>query len=107
MASSSSKAPIKPIKQEPNQVYLHVSYSSPDPPTLPQNGLEAKYLGPIGELSGEGIYQIQSGGQPVKRDDQSWQNTQKDLLESVKRSEGVKSVKVLDEPRQRVKRDEF
>ncbi|OCF77353.1 hypothetical protein I204_01341 [Kwoniella mangroviensis CBS 8886] len=106
--ASSSKAPVKPIKLEPDQVYIHVSYSSTEPPSaVSLNNVEAKYLGPIGELSGEGIYQIQSHGQPVKRNDENWQNSQKDLLERVTRSEGVKSVKVMDEPKQRAKRDEF
>ncbi|WWC94929.1 hypothetical protein V866_001781 [Kwoniella sp. B9012] len=106
--ASSSRAPVKPIKLEPDQVYIHVSYSSPEPPSaISLNNVEVKYLGPIGELSGEGIYQIQSHGQPVKRNDESWQSSQKDLIERVKRSDGVKSVKVMDEPKQRTKRDEF
>ncbi|WWC91752.1 uncharacterized protein L201_006699 [Kwoniella dendrophila CBS 6074] len=104
-----SKQPVKPIKLEPNQVYLHVSYSSTEPPTkVTQDGLQAKFLGQIGELQGEGIYQIQSSqGIPVKRDEESWTNKQNDFVDMMKRNEGIDNVKIMDEPKQRGKRDEF
>ncbi|WWC64533.1 uncharacterized protein I303_107143 [Kwoniella dejecticola CBS 10117] len=110
-----SSQPVKPVKIEPDQVYLQISYTSSEPPSslrLNQHanadGPEAKYLGPVGELTGEGIYQVQSThGSPTKRDDASWVQNQKSFVDQVRRAQGVKGVTVVGPPRARQKRDEF
>ncbi|OCF44667.1 hypothetical protein I317_01554 [Kwoniella heveanensis CBS 569] len=115
--SSTHRAPVKPIKFEPNHIYLQVSFdpssSSPSKPAPPTNivhsSLSAKYLGPVGELKGEGIYQVVQAddGSAVRRDALTWSEKEKEVVAAVKKSEGVKGVKVMPELKQRAKRDEF
>ncbi|WVF72951.1 hypothetical protein IAT40_007769 [Kwoniella sp. CBS 6097] len=117
MSSSTSRAPVKPIKFEPNHLYLQVSFDPSTNPSqqLPANiahsSLSAKYLGPVGELKGEGIYQVvqANDGSAVKRDNTGlWSSEkEKEVVEVVKRSVGIKGVKVMPELKQRAKRDEF
>ncbi|WVR07637.1 hypothetical protein IAU60_004679 [Kwoniella sp. DSM 27419] len=104
---AAATAPVKPVKLEPDHVYLQVSYASAQPPSLHHDSLDARYVGPIGELKGEGIYQVvQKDGAPVKRSE-SWHSAEKGLVDQVRRSDGVKAVKVMPELKQRQKRDEF
>ncbi|OCF38077.1 hypothetical protein I316_00301 [Kwoniella heveanensis BCC8398] len=114
--SSTDRAPVKPIKFEPNHIYLQVSFnpssssSNPVPPTnIVHSSLSAKYLGPVGELKGEGIYQVVQAddGSAVRRDALTWSEKEKEVVAAVKKSEGVKGVKVMPELKQRAKRDEF
>lgn len=105
-----SKAPNKPPKIEPSHVYLQISHS---PSQIPSTSLDnppwrLKYVGQVGELEGEGIFEVvQIDGQPVKKDENVWTQKEKVLLEKVKNAVGVKSVTVLPEVRQRSKREEF
>lgn len=105
-----SKVPNKPPKIEPSHVYLQISHS---PSQIPSTSLDnppwrLKYVGQVGELEGEGIFEVvQIDGQPVKKDENVWTQKEKILLEKVKNAVGVKSVTVLPEVRQRSKREEF
>ncbi|WVR00142.1 hypothetical protein IAU59_007284 [Kwoniella sp. CBS 9459] len=117
MSTSNSRAPVKPIKFEPNHIYLQVSFkpfdsssNTPPPPSnIAHSSLSANYLGPVGELNGEGIYQVvqTTDGSAVKRDTTQWIGNERDIVDAVKRSQGVKEVKVMPELKQRAKRDEF
>ncbi|WWC72061.1 uncharacterized protein I206_106021 [Kwoniella pini CBS 10737] len=104
-----SSTPVKPIKMEPEQIYLQISYSTSQPPSeMNKNGLEARYLGPVGELTGEGIYQVKSiKGIPTKRNDDTWKSNQDEFVNQLKKKEGVTGVNVIGQLKTRHKRDEF
>lgn len=105
-----SKVPNKPPKIEPSHIYLQISHL---PSQIPSTALDnppwqLKYVGQVGELEGEGIFEVvNSDGQPVKRDESLWIQGQKALVEKVKDAQGVKSVKILPEVKQRTKREEY
>ncbi len=95
--------PAKPPKLEPGHSYVHVtSHFTPDAIT---NAISAnpqyrlKYVGPVGELKGEHIFEVQDTGGPIER-------AEKPVLDSIRQVEGVKGVKVV-ELKQRAKREEF
>ncbi|WWD19679.1 hypothetical protein CI109_104141 [Kwoniella shandongensis] len=108
----STQTPVKPPKLEPEHVYLQISYASSEPPSSLPGGasspIQLKYVGPVGELKGEGIFEvITRDGGVVKRGEDIWQRGEKDVLQEVKKVEGVRSVKVMPELKQRAKRNEF
>ncbi|XAO24460.1 hypothetical protein I312_103261 [Cryptococcus bacillisporus CA1280] len=87
-----SKVPNKPPKIEPSHIYLQVSHL---PSQIPATALDNP------------PWQLKYVGQPVKRDESLWIQGQKALVEKVKDAQGVKSVKILPEVKQRTKREEF
>lgn len=99
----------KPLRLLPDRTYIHVTASNP--PTsetqlpTPSTGGESvtiKYLGPVGELQGEHVYEVQhaTSGQPLSRDDAQAVQA---VTQAVKALDGVKGCKVL-ETQQRAKR---
>lgn len=102
----SMSAALKPPKLEPGHSYVHVT--SPSGPDAIANALQAdqhcrlRYVGPVGELKGEHIFEVQhpdGTGRPMERAEQP-------ILEAINRVEAVKGVKVM-EVKLRAKRDEF
>ena len=98
--------PVKPVKLESGHTYVHVtSAQSPNAIMSSANAAgisQLKYVGPIGELDGEHIFEIIAGLGDLK----SAERAEKPTLEAIKRIEGVKAVKSL-EVKQRAKRGEF
>ncbi|WVQ84649.1 hypothetical protein IAT38_006804 [Cryptococcus sp. DSM 104549] len=109
--SSTSNAPAKPLQLDPSKIYLHITHSPPQipPSTVSHSSCNLNYIGQVGELEGEGIFEVvkRDGGGAVRRGEDLWRNGEKGLLEEVKQLEGVKGVKVVPEMKQRAKRDEF
>ena len=99
--------PQKPVHIQPGLSYVHISTSkSPlDISSALASNPEYKlhYLGPVGELEGEHIFEVQNAQSEVVRRDQLGE---KEVLHIVKAVDGVKGAKVL-ETKQRAKRDEF
>jgi hypothetical protein len=98
--------PAKPLTLLPGHSYIHIT--SPHPPqrlvegSRPPDGLEISYVGPVGELDGEHIFEVKRpGGQVVPRGE-----LPNGVVGALKAVEGVKGAKVL-EVKQRAKRDEF
>ncbi|KAK1921955.1 hypothetical protein DB88DRAFT_375357 [Papiliotrema laurentii] len=96
----------KPVAMQPGLAYIHVT--SAQPPSTITSALSAhsqyhlEYLGPVGELEGEHIFQVQRpDGGVVPRSE-----LPEDVLSAIKTVQGVKGAKVL-ETKQRAKRDEF
>ncbi|KAK8853262.1 hypothetical protein IAR55_003964 [Kwoniella newhampshirensis] len=109
---TSAYSPVKPPKLEPDHVYLQISYTSPDPLTTPllqpASAVQVKYVGPVGELKGEGIFQVMTrDGGIVKRGEDLWQRGEQDVVQQIKKVDGVKTVKVIPELKRRAKRDEI
>ncbi|TYJ54226.1 hypothetical protein B9479_005152 [Cryptococcus floricola] len=103
-------APNKPLQLDPSQIYLQVSHSVSQPPPNPitKTGHQLRYVGQVGELEGEGVWQvIRPDGQVVKRGEEDWTKGEKSVVEEVKKLQGVKGVKVMPEVKQRPKRSEF
>ena len=97
---------VAPPVLQPGLSYLHIT-SSNDPQAITQSfatdsNFKISYLGPVGELKGEYIFQVEhAAGGTVKRDE-----LPSDIVASVKSVDGVRGAKVL-ETKQRAKRDEF
>ncbi|WVQ74216.1 hypothetical protein IAR50_003810 [Cryptococcus sp. DSM 104548] len=103
-------APNKPLHLDPSQIYIQVSHSvSPPPPnSISHAGHQLRYVGQIGELEGEGVWQVvRPDGQPVKRGEEYWVKGEKSILEQVRQVEGVKGAEVMPGMKQRAKRSEF
>jgi len=105
-------APAKPPKLEDDHTYIHITSHS-DASSL-QNaisshvGLQAiqpVYLGPVGELKGEYIFELKHAGgeEPVKRSGEFWMENQVGLVKELKSLQGVKGAKLM-EVKQRAKR---
>jgi len=103
----STQAKIPPALQ-PGLSYIHIT--SPQPPdqiqaAIPKKDWEIKYLGPVGELDGEHIFEVRKpSGEVVKRDELA--EGAGGVVSVLKGVQGVKAVKVL-ETKQRAKRSEF
>ncbi|KAK4685522.1 hypothetical protein P7C73_g4623, partial [Tremellales sp. Uapishka_1] len=103
--------PAKPPTLLPDHTYIHVSSSS-SPPALAEKltttqPIQVRYIGPVGELKGEHIFELVGESQtPLKRDSTFWTREGESLLRDLKRVEGVKKVEVM-EVRQRAKRGEL
>lgn len=92
-----------------SHTYLSVLLSTPPPTSLTQpqtpiltSPVPISYVSPVGALSDEHLFAVDlpAGGQ-------AWKDVERDVLRALKEQEGVRKVKVLDPPKQRVKRDEF
>lgn len=97
----------KPPTLLPGKAYIHIT--SPLPASSIQNSLShpqyrLDYVGPVGELEGEHIFQVIATGSNDIAERASI--PEGDLLKAVKEVNGVKGAKVL-EKKQRAKRDEF
>ena len=113
IAAMADTAPSPPSHLLPDHTYLHIT--SP-PQTQPQqitqslisSSVQLKYVGMVGELQGEHIYEVTRAGtsESVRRDGSFWLEVKDGVLGGLKGVQGVKAVKVMD-TKQRVKRDEF
>ena len=104
--SAAASKPAKPPTLVPGHSYLHITSSHPPQRIVdgsrPPDGLELAYVGPVGELDGEHIFEVKrSGGGVVPRGE-----LPSAVVDALKAVEGVKGAKVL-EVKQRAKRDEF
>ena len=105
-------APVRPPKLDPDVAYVHISSLSP--PSDITDAIRTKgqchlsYIGPIGELKGEHIFEVRhrDRDRPLQRSSVEWAKDEKSVLEAVKGVEGVKGAKMLD-VKQRAKRNEF
>lgn len=100
--------PQKPPNLDPNHVYIHIT--SPSSPSTISDSLGAahgdssiRYVGPVGELSGEHIFEVQHQGAPLKRDIGGGAGVGSQVVAALKGVDGVKGAKVL-EVTQRAKR---
>jgi hypothetical protein len=102
--------PARPPTLLPSHLYVHVTSPSPTPPTISSlpfyPDLAVQYVGPVGELKGEYIYEVTAAGEAVKRDGELWRKDGVEVIRALKGVDGVKRVEVM-EVRQRAKRDEF
>jgi hypothetical protein len=106
-------APAKPLSLNPQTAYIHIT-SSQSPSTLAQafdqrnSQYKLQYLGPVGELQGEHVFEVRQAGSGsiLERGSALWKEGEIGILSAVKGVEGVKGAKVLD-VKQRTKRDEF
>jgi len=101
-------APIKPVARDPDSVYIHItSASTPSQIELDAEtrDVQLRYVGPVGELKGEHIFELCDGERrPVKKSEGiKWKPCQDSAVSALKMVEGVQSAKVL-ETKQRVKR---
>ncbi|RSH91903.1 hypothetical protein EHS25_009273 [Saitozyma podzolica] len=116
---SAPGASAKPPALDPSNTYIHIT--SPSSPSslssllssalsaLPDAGSRAgtlRYVGPVGELKGEHIFEVVGPDGPVRTDSPLWKESQGGIMGSIKSAEGVKGAKVM-EMRQRAKRDEL
>ena len=91
----------------PGKAYLHVS-TSKDPSSIASSmsnhaQWNLHYIGPVGELSGEHLFEVQQpSGAVLERSAVQ----ERDLVQTVKDATGVKGVKLV-EMKQRAKRDEL
>ena len=99
--------PNRPPVIDPGLANIHITSNLP--PSTIASGLSAhseyrlQYIGPVGELQGEYIFQVKTPNNvDVKRSDLQ----DRPLLKALKGIDGVKGAKVL-ESKQRPKRDEF
>ncbi|GFZ48755.1 hypothetical protein JCM24511_06504 [Saitozyma sp. JCM 24511] len=112
-------APAKPPALDPSNTYIHItSPSSPSSlsslltsalsalPSAGGSGSTLRYIGPVGELRGEHIFEVVGPDGPVRRDSPFWRESQGGIMGSIKAAEGVKGAKVM-EMKQRAKRDEL
>lgn len=100
--------PAKPPNLDPNHVYIHVTSSeSPSDiaaslrPSTPGNSV--RYIGPVGELAGEHIFELHRDGSPLKRAVAGSVSVGQGMVQDLKGVQGVKGAKVL-EVKQRAKR---
>jgi hypothetical protein len=99
--------PQKPPNLDPNHVYIHIT--SPASPSTIASSLKTsedggiRYVGPVGELSGEHIFEVLQKGGPVKRDVGGAEAVGSGVVAALKGQEGVKGAKIL-EVKQRAKR---
>jgi hypothetical protein len=104
---------------DPSNTYIHItSPSSPSSlsslltsalsalPNAGGTGGTLRYIGPVGELKDEHIFEVVGPDGPVRRDSPLWKESQGGIMGSIKAAEGVKGAKVM-EMRQRAKRDEL
>lgn len=103
-------APAKPAHVDPSEITVHItSPSSASDLThqlaqQPAQPLSLRYIGPVGELKGEHLFKVVTQeGEPVKRDEGKWADEVQALLGDVRREQGVKGAKVLEQ-QQRAKR---
>ena len=103
----STQAKIPPAMQ-PGLSYIHVtSQQSPQDisASVTSGDWNLNYLGPVGELDGEHIFEVRkSTGEVMKRDELA--EGAGGVLDVVKGVQGVRGVKLL-ETKQRAKRNEF
>jgi len=99
-------APVKPPHLQPGHAYVHIS-SSASPDAI-SNALGSsdqcrlQYLGPVGELKGEHIFEIRHpDGQNGPMG-----GAEKPVLEAIKEVQGIREVNMMD-VKQRAKRQEF
>lgn len=100
--------PRRPPNLDPNHIYIHIT--SPSSPSTISSAFisgdqSLSYVGPVGELQGEHIFEVQRQGQAVKRDQQGSGEAGSTVVSALKEVEGVKGAKVL-EVKQRAKRGE-
>lgn len=100
---------MAPTTLLPDRTYLAIS-SSLDPESLSASlqGLPVKlqYRGPVGELEGEHIFEVEGSGGAIAPTSEEWTKRSEDVVQNVKRAQGVTGVKALV-AKQRTKRDEF
>jgi hypothetical protein len=98
--------PQKPPALDPNHIYIHIT--SPSSPSAISDSFSTtgdrslRYIGPVGELSGEHIFEVHQSGGPVKRDAAAG-GVGAGVVSALKELEGVRGAKVL-EVKQRAKR---
>ncbi|WRT70180.1 uncharacterized protein IL334_007174 [Kwoniella shivajii] len=107
--TAANQAPVKPISINPEETYIQISYTTSEPPKLAYQGVELEYKGPVGELKGEGIFQVlhQDNASPVKRSEELWLNKKDGLVKELKGLNGVTGVNAMGELKMRSKREEF
>ena len=98
----------KPPTLLPDRAYIHVSTSKP-PESIAQSmsahpEWNIHYLGPVGELQGEHLFEVRQAGQSSVVERSTVQDG--DVVSAVKEATGEKGVKMV-EMKQRAKRDEF
>jgi hypothetical protein len=105
-APIAASKPAKPPALLPGHSYIHIT-SSQAPQRIvdgsrPPDGLAITYVGPVGELDGEHIFEVtHAGGGVVPRGE-----LPSGVVDALKAVQGVKGAKVM-EVKQRAKRDEF
>lgn len=107
--SQTPQHPARPPTLHPEHTYVHVT--SPQPPASLSNaitpglsgGTQLRYVGPVGELDGEHIFEVMRSNQPLKRDTPDWTAVKDGLVKEVKAADGVKAAKILEQ-KQRMKR---
>lgn len=106
LVSLAMASPAKPLNLQPGLSYIHVTSSQPPQAiqdALSHDQIKLKYLGPVGELEGEHVFEVRS---PNGQDVLPRGELPTDLVGAVKGIQGVKGAKVL-ETKQRAKREEF
>ncbi|ORY33420.1 hypothetical protein BCR39DRAFT_586489 [Naematelia encephala] len=93
--------PAKPLHLDPENTYIQITTSpTHDPTALNISGpSRLQYLGPVGELKGEHIFQLQtSDGAPVKRAtiEAGEAELGKRAVEAVRAVQGVKGAKIME-----------
>lgn len=92
---------MAPANLQQGHTYLRITTSNPSSLSLPDGVV---YVGPVGELPDEHVFEVTQDGQAVDPAGSFWSTQENVVLNGVKRS-GV-SAQVLA-PKQRAKRDEF
>jgi hypothetical protein len=84
--------------------YLTVTTLNPPPPSLLQqrssNPIPLSYVSTVGSLPDEHIYQIDN----TPRGSEQYEQIKADVIRTLQGTEGVKGVKMMEEPKMRVKR---
>lgn len=97
-----------PLALQPGLSYIHItSKQSPQQiqASVPNKDWEINYLGPVGELEGEHIFEVRRpSGEVVKREELA--EGPGGVVDVLKGISGVKGAKLL-ETKQRAKRTEF
>ena len=99
-------AAVRPPILQPGSTYIHVTSSnSADAITNAMSthaDCRLKYMGPVGELKGEHIFEVQH----VEEHRGPMERAEPSTLEAIRRLDGVKRVKVMD-TRLRAKRGDL
>ncbi|CAD6567242.1 MAG: hypothetical protein TREMPRED_003429 [Tremellales sp. Tagirdzhanova-0007] len=99
-------APVKPPILEPGRAYVHITSSVSAEAVVKGMSNNAdcrlRYMGPVGELGGEHIFEIQH----VESQRGVMERVEPSTLEAIKRLDGVKQVNVM-ETKLRAKRDDL
>ena len=95
-------SPRKPPNLDHALAYLIVT-SNHNPTTIPLPSSQSlTYVAPVGELPNTHIYAVHDAAGPIKRD-----AIGTDILSFAKRVEGIKGVEIMQQPKQRAKRDDL